>query len=125
MSMEPYFPPDPRTRLLDITREVASQKRWFHNWSMLRCAGLGLVTTPGDPADVAKCLFEVADQLKESVRWFSSLRNDVRFCLVAGLLRHGLPTSRFQSIFDKTREHFRAVGLPRGETQEMSHWRTK
>lgn len=118
MPNDPTLPEDPRARLVELAREIAGHKRWFQSWSMLRYAALGLITVPGDPASLARRLFEAADELKQHVGWLSGLRGDVRFCLVAALLRHDLSPARFHELLERTRTYFRDVNLPRGETQE-------
>jgi Protein of unknown function (DUF4003) len=118
MQAEPFLPDDPRARFLDLSREIASHKRWFENWSMLRYAALGLITAQGSPAELARDLAAAADQLKSKASWFSALRTDVRFCLVAGLVRRGHTTEHFLQVLGTTRDYFREAHLPRGETEE-------
>ncbi len=118
MALSPYLPPHPVTRMIELCRAIGSHKRWFHNWSMLRYAASGLLFVEGPAEELATRLFDAADQLKEGAGWFSNLRTDVRFCLVAGLLRHETPVDQFKSMFARTRAAFREAGLPKGETEE-------
>lgn len=118
MPDEVFLPPDPRARLIDLCNAIANHKRWHQTWSTLRYAVSGLLTVPGEPDALASRVLDAAEELRRAVGLLSGLRNDVSYCLAAGLLRHGFEVSEFLTTFTRVRERFRAAGLPRGETEE-------
>lgn len=118
MQHDVHLPPDPRARLVELCNAIARHKRWHQDWSILRYSASGLLTVPGEASALAARLFEASEELRRSASWFSGLRSGVSYCLVAGLLRHGYEVAEFRAALDRTREFFRAAGLPRGETQE-------
>ncbi|MDA1266429.1 MAG: DUF4003 family protein [Planctomycetota bacterium] len=118
MSQPFTLPADPTGRLLQLTSAIAEHKSWLQSWSILRYAALGLITCEGEPKELVEELFELAVEVKAKQGFFSGLRSDVRYCLVATLMRHGSTFEQFREVFTTTREWFRAAKLPRGETQE-------
>ena len=112
------LPERPIDRLVELLTAIAGHKRWFQNWSMLRCAGLSLLTCEGDPDELAARLYDIALPLKSGAGLFSAMRTDMRFCPAATLLRQGFTVEQFRQTCDATRALFHEAGLPKGETQE-------
>ena len=113
------LPTDPLGRFLEITREVHGLKSWTDGWSALRFAALGLVCAPGDPHQVARRLFEMADELRKGAGWFGALNGQVRYCVAASLLRRRERAEEFTREVERVRGLFKEASLPRGAAYEV------
>lgn len=118
MNYEPYLPSDPCAHFIELAGALSGHKRWFQSWTILRYASVGLLTLPGKPEELAEDLYSAAEEFKTISKWTSGLRGDVRFCLAAGLMRHGFDVPTFYRTLEETREQFREAGLPRCEVRE-------
>lgn len=107
----PYVPDDPLRRFLELARDVRAQKSWHQGWTQLRYAIAGLLTVPGPGERVVEQMFQAADQLRSGARWFDALREDIRFCVAAALLRSGLSTRDYLAELERGRALFRAAKL--------------
>jgi len=112
------FPEDPLQRFLTLAEAIATKKRWFHGWSMLRFAALGLQTVPGDPVELVERLERVVKELDDNFSWLSSIGKDLRFCLAAAILRHGGNGVEFAQTLGTARTWFREAKLSRSEIHE-------
>lgn len=118
MNHEPHLPSDPCAHFIELATALVGHKRWFQSWTVLRYATVGLLTIPREPKALAEDLYSAAEEFKEISKWTSGLRGDVRFCIAAGLMRHGFDVPTFYDTLEKTRELFRKAGLPRCEVRE-------
>ena len=118
--MSPKFelPDDPLVRFFQIAEAVADKKRWFQGWTMLRFAAMNLQTVPGDPRELVERLYSTAEELSEEMRWFSSLRGDVRYCIAATAIKAGFNGHELVQILEQTRQLYRDAKLKRGELHE-------
>lgn len=112
------FPEDPCGRLIDVAGALAERRRWFQDWSALRCASLGLLVVPGESRDIAERLFSDAESLSRMGRWGSQLRGSVRYCVAAMLITRGLSPGEFHDELAIYRRHFREQKLPKHEVYE-------
>lgn len=59
MPDRPYLPDDPLARFLDLAVEVKGDKRWFHDWSVLRGAAMACLVLMDDSPDSRPTLEQV------------------------------------------------------------------
>lgn len=98
---------------------VLAQKRWLDDPTPLRYAASTLVTTPGDPADVAARLFALARDLKERAGWFGPHRGPLRFLIAAVLLRNGDGAAGFCRDVERIQRLFREARFRHGGIYEI------
>ncbi|MEO0651786.1 MAG: DUF4003 family protein [Planctomycetota bacterium] len=118
MVTELNLPDDPCGRMVEIADAIAARKRWFQGWNSLRFAGLGLIVSSGSADQIADDLFGCAEGLKSALPWWSSLRNDLRFCVASFLVTHGRGANEFLEAFEPSRRRFRDLRLPKSEVHE-------
>jgi len=119
MNSDYYLPEDPLKRFQDIYDALNADRSWWDDASSLRFSAITALTCPGEPADIAGAIRDMADDLRREAGWFSSLPSQMRFVVGAMLVLHQDTAADFLREVDRVREWFRAVRLRRGYAYEM------
>jgi len=110
---EPVLPDRPLDRFLELLEALLAEKRWFDDSSSMRFAASSLLTVPGRPAEIARSLRRLSEELKDRAGWFGPLQSSVRFVVAAMLLQADLDTRTFCGEVDRIEELFKQNGLKR------------
>lgn len=115
----PVIDADPLRRFLDVNAALEEDRRWSEGALPLRFAASTLVTAPGEPAEVAVRVREMADELKERAGWFGVLRSSIRFLVAAMLYRDHLDATTFNDLWKELDDGLNQRGLSRGHSHAV------
>lgn len=113
-----YLPPDPLARFKELYQALDADRGWFGDPSSLRFASIAALTCEGEPAEVAKSIRDIAEEIKDRSGWFGSLTTSLRFIVAAMLLLNRDSAAGFLDEVDRAGDLFRNAGLRRGGIYE-------
>jgi hypothetical protein len=111
-------PADPLARFQQLYQALNERRGWLESATPLQFSAVALLTTPGEPAQIAASLYEIAEDLHRRAGWFSDLRSPTRFLIAASLLRAGETAETFHNAVSEASELFREQDLRRGSGYE-------
>jgi hypothetical protein len=112
------IPADPLARFREIYQALNARRGWLESATPLQFSALSLITTPGEPDDIAAGLYALAEDLQKRTGWFGDLRSPTRFLIAANLLRAGESAEMFCAAVADASEIFREQDLRRGSAYE-------
>jgi hypothetical protein len=113
------IPDDPLARFQQIYAALSERRGWLEDATPFQFAAISLVTSPGDPEEIADNLRNLGEALKKRAGWFGDLRSATRFLVAASLLRAEESAETFCAAEEAASELFREQGLRRGSVYEV------
>lgn len=113
------LPADPLTRFAELHQALDAERTWLQDKVPLRLAAVCLITTPGDPTELAAAIRRNDAALSARVNWLNSVLSDsVRILIAAQLVKHGDEPDRYLDEVERVRAMFRAADLRQGYSYE-------
>ncbi len=110
----PTIPADPLARFLALAHALTEERSWWEDRSIMRYAALPLVTTEGDPKDLARRTIAAGKELAHEAAWGSDLRGSLRTVVAAFVVAQGGDVKSFRAAVAAARERFRKAAVRRG-----------
>jgi len=116
--MMPSYLPEPLPRFRAIYEALYSEKGWAGETNSLRFAAVSALACPGEPAEIAQKIRNIADEIKTKVGWFGDLRTSLRFIVSAMLIMNEDNVSDFLEETKRVHAMFRTTKLRNGGIYE-------
>lgn len=97
-----------------LFRALEARRGFFQDQRALQFAAVPLVSSRGDPEEVADALYQIAGAIDEAAGWFGALNSPVRFIIAAILYRDRIPVREFVQQVNRGNELFDRAGLKSG-----------
>ncbi len=115
----PALPDDPLARFVALHDALDAGRGWMGDRVPLRYAAITMLTTPGEPAELATAIRTVHEHLRGRLGWFSDVSGPIRMILAAQLVKYGDTAEAFVAETERVRDLFRRAKLRRGGVYEV------
>ncbi|HEY0139116.1 MAG TPA: DUF4003 family protein [Nannocystis sp.] len=113
-----YVPADPLARFAEIHAALDSERKWHGDKIPLRLAAVCLITTPGEPAQLASATRRRDADLRSGLGWLSNVTGAVRMLIAAQMVKHDDDPVTFIDEVERVRALMRAAKVRRDAVYE-------
>jgi hypothetical protein len=113
-----HVPADPLARFAEIHAALDSERKWLGDKVPLRLAAVCLITTPGEPAQLASATRRRDADLRAGLGWLGGVTGAVRMLIAAQMVKHGDDPVTFIDEVERVRALMRAARVRRDAVYE-------
>jgi len=114
-----HLPADPMERFASVHAFLEGSKSWWQDSEPLRLAAITMVTSRGEPGEIAASIRMMDQELGSMLPWYSGISASIRLVLAAQLVKYDDSAPAFLEEVTRMRDLFRQVGLRRNEVHEV------
>ncbi|HGG56567.1 MAG TPA: DUF4003 family protein [Nannocystis exedens] len=112
------LPADPLVRFTALHRALEQGLRWWQDGVPLRLAAITMVTSRGEPEELATAIRSVDKEMEAQLPWYSSISASVRLILAAQIVKYDDSADAFLAEVSRMTKLFREVNMRRNEVHE-------
>ncbi|HFE45442.1 MAG TPA: DUF4003 family protein, partial [Nannocystis exedens] len=112
------LPADPLVRFTALHGALEQGLRWWQDGVPLRLAAITMVTSRGEPEELATAIRSVDKEMEAQLPWYSSISASVRLILAAQIVKYDDSADAFLAEVSRMTKLFREVNMRRDEVHE-------